>query len=436
MSVATEITRIQGAKADLKTSIESKGVTVPSSALIDEYADYVDAIQTGGGDTAMDEFVKGTLTSYTIPNDVTSIRKYLFAYFNGLTSVNIPNSVTEIGDSAFESCSSLTSITIPGSVTTIGNNAFRTCTRLASFTIHNGVTTIGSMTFYDCTGLTSITIPNSVTTIGSMAFRECVQLQAIIIPSNVTTINNDIIKGCMSLKYIKFSGLTPPSIYSYSNLSANMEDILVPQSAVSDYVTAFPLWENRIFADTHTHDYSVTELRYSDQTGSTPFTQLSDTTLNASNVSKSNLKRVYIGNNVTTVEQQTFYSSSSASILIPEVNSLETISNQAFLSSNVIGDLYLPNVTSIGSNAFNNNRNMLSVTIGDKITLIGQQAFGNCEKLTSVTCLATTPPTLISGAFVNTNDCPIYVPAESVEAYKAASGWSAYASRIQAIPTA
>lgn len=49
MSVATEITRIQGAKADLKTSIEAKGVTVPSATLISGYAALVDQIETGGG---------------------------------------------------------------------------------------------------------------------------------------------------------------------------------------------------------------------------------------------------------------------------------------------------------------------------------------------------------------------------------------------------
>ena len=44
MSVATEIQRIQGAKADLKTAIQAKGVSVPSDALIDDYPDYVNAI--------------------------------------------------------------------------------------------------------------------------------------------------------------------------------------------------------------------------------------------------------------------------------------------------------------------------------------------------------------------------------------------------------
>lgn len=48
-TIAQEIARIQGAKADLKTAIESKGVTVPSATLLDGYADLVDQIPTGGG---------------------------------------------------------------------------------------------------------------------------------------------------------------------------------------------------------------------------------------------------------------------------------------------------------------------------------------------------------------------------------------------------
>lgn len=49
MSVASEITRLQNAKADLKTAIEGKGVTVSSSTKLDGYADLVDSIQQGGG---------------------------------------------------------------------------------------------------------------------------------------------------------------------------------------------------------------------------------------------------------------------------------------------------------------------------------------------------------------------------------------------------
>jgi hypothetical protein len=53
--------------------------------------------------------------------------------------------------------------------------------------------------------------------------------------------------------------------------------------------------------------------------------------------------------------------------------------------------------------------------------------------LTSVTCEATTPPTCDSYAFDNTNNCPIYVPSQSIDTYKSATNWSTYADRIQAI---
>lgn len=46
--ISEEIVRLQGAKADIKAAIEGKGVSVPSSALLDEYAPYIEAIEGGG----------------------------------------------------------------------------------------------------------------------------------------------------------------------------------------------------------------------------------------------------------------------------------------------------------------------------------------------------------------------------------------------------
>lgn len=60
MSIATEITRLQTAKSNLKTSIENKGVTVPSATLIDGYASLVDQISGGGGSGL--EYETGTWT--------------------------------------------------------------------------------------------------------------------------------------------------------------------------------------------------------------------------------------------------------------------------------------------------------------------------------------------------------------------------------------
>ena len=49
MSISTEITRLQQAKADLRTAIQAKGVSVPAGATLDAYGGYVAAIPSGGG---------------------------------------------------------------------------------------------------------------------------------------------------------------------------------------------------------------------------------------------------------------------------------------------------------------------------------------------------------------------------------------------------
>lgn len=59
--------------------------------------------------------------------------------------------------------------------------------------------------------------------------------------------------------------------------------------------------------------------------------------------------------------------------------------------------------------------------------------FNGCSALEAVVCKAVTPPTIGTGCFYLSNDCPVYVPDESVESYKTATKWSDIATRIKAI---
>ena len=83
-------------------------------------------------DGTLNSFARAGLTEYTIPDSVTTIGGWAFAYCSSLTSVTIGDSVTTIGNGAFSGCSSLTSITIPDGVTTIGDWAFGYCGSLKS----------------------------------------------------------------------------------------------------------------------------------------------------------------------------------------------------------------------------------------------------------------------------------------------------------------
>lgn len=91
-------------------------------------------------------------------------------------------------------------------------------------------------------------------------------------------------------------------------------------------------------------------------------------------------------------------------------------------------------ITSIGQNAFYNCIRLTSFEIPASVISIGMAAFYNCTGFTSITSLNTAPPTLGTNVFQNVPaTCPIYVPAASVNAYKAASGWSDRAAYIQPI---
>ena len=318
---------------------------------------------------------------------VTCIGDYAFDECSSLTSINIPESVTSIGDHAFNGCSSLKSITIPNSVTTIGEYAFYYCSSLTSITIPNSVTSIGRSAFAWCESLTSITIPNSVTSIGDYAFNRCSSLTSITIPNGVTSIGDDTFFKCSSLTSITI----PNSVTSIGDgtfaCCSSLTSITIPNSVTSIGRSAF--W------------------------------------------SCSSLTSITIPNSVTSIGSQAFYGCSSLkSITIP--NSVTSIGSQAFDGCSSLTSITIPNsVTSIGSYAFSDCSNLTSITIPNSVTSIGGSAFDGCSSLTSVYCKATTPPVLGGNVFDgNASGRKIYVPQNSISAYKSASGWCDYAWHI------
>lgn len=94
---------------------------------------------------------------------------------------------------------------------------------------------------------------------------------------------------------------------------------------------------------------------------------------------------------------------------------------------------YFTGVTELKANAFNGCNSMSSLTIPKSVTKINGSAIYTSGAVFTVTILATTPP---SGGYpFNGGNKPtsIYVPDESVDAYKAHSVWSAYKTIIKPI---
>lgn len=148
-----------------------------------------------------------------------------------------------------------------------------------------------------------------------------------------------------------------------------------------------------------------------------------------------NLKKINIPSGVTFIGAWAFRGCSGlTSIEIP--SGVTSIEDYTFEGCSGLTSFYIhDSVTNIGQSAFENCSGLTAVTIGSGVTSIESSAFRQCVSLTGITILAVNPPSLTGYViFGNTNDCPIYVPAASVDTYKAASSWGDYASRIQAIP--
>ncbi len=114
---------------------------------------------------------------------------------------------------------------------------------------------------------------------------------------------------------------------------------------------------------------------------------------------------------------------------------LTSIGKQAFYGCTSLTSLTVPEgVTTIAGSAFYECSALTSVTLPESVTLIAINSFYGCSSLTSLTVRATTPPSLDRSAIsAIPQGFTIYVPAASVDAYKAANVWSNYASMIQAI---
>ena len=226
-------------------------------------------------------------------------------------------------------------------------------------TLEEGTLGIADYAFRDCTRLTSVTIPNSVTSIGEYAFRDCSGLTSVTIGNSVTSIGERAFEGT-----------------AWFN---NQPDGLIYAGKVA-YI-----YKGTMPTGTH-----IT---------------LEEGTLGIADYAFR-------------------YCNDLTSVTIP--NSVTSIGERAFTECRGLTSVTIPNsVTSIGSSAFRACSGLTSVIIGNNVISIGESAFSGCSGLTSVTCQAKNVPTTGDECFYNVpqSTATLYVPEESVNAYKFASPW-------------
>ena len=244
------------------------------------------------------------------------------------------------------------------------------------------VTVVGGFTF--CEGLVSVSIPSSVTIIAQEAFSGCTNLKSVSFPRNsIKEIGNSAFYGCSSLTSID-----------------------IPESVISIGSSAFSSCSSLMYLSLGSNLKSIER----------------DVFRNCSS-----LISVTIPNSVTSIGDNAFSGCSSlTSVTIG--SGVTRISDYAFGGCSSLTSIVIPNsVTTIKPVAFYGCESLADVTLGNSLTYIGDDAFTGCA-LTSITCKAVIPPVcgdedpfLFVDRFI-----PLYVPAGSVDAYKAADTWKEF----------
>lgn len=439
-TIQTEIELLKNTKDELRTAIMEKGVTVSSNDLFSTYPTRISQISMthGDKDNLFKSLIDRSITSFVVPDGTEILRPYAFEGCENITSIILPNSLQTICNGALTGLQGITTLVIPDSVTTIeGSSSFHQTSSLTTLTIGTGITSIGNMVFYGNPNLTSIMI----------------------------------------------SATIPPVLGSNNNAfdNTNNSPIYVPEESVEDYKLAWSKYASRIQAMPSYKAHLVLTDNSSvflddDGTGMLTANELASykTTLKNLNViydvvntvddetfkGFSNLETVNLDYSVTTIGDYAFDNCPKLEVFEApgltdwgmcalrwsgltyyEIPEGITKTDTTFGSCSQLEEVIFPEgFLELGRGTFVECTSLKNPVLPETLSIISAvSTFYGCTGLESITFLSQYPPTVIEAEYTNdmfdnTNDCPIYVPADSVDYYKQANGWSKYASRIQAIP--
>ena len=337
-----------------------------------------------------------------------------FAYKDEITSVSLPDGLTSIGEYAFNDHFYIQTISIPISVTKIGAWAFGN-SNIQTIVIPQNVTEIGAGAFWQ-SALTSIEIPDKVKIIGEKAFWNSPSLTSVSIGKGVQYIGDQAFTTCDALSTIIVDGLNK-YFYTEENVLFNLSKNKLIQFPIGSESTTYEIpttvktIEQYAFADDK-NIITVVIPKSVQNIGAYAF-------LNCVNLTSADIPE-----GVQIINKWTFASCGALSS-VNISSSVTSIEEYAFRYCSSLEAVTIPeNVTSIGSDAFYGCTGLHSLTIPENVTTIGNTTFSNCTGLTEITSKATTPPVAGTYAFYQIDkSIPLFVPIESIEAYRTADQW-------------
>ena len=145
------------------------------------------------------------------------------------------------------------------------------------------------------------------------------------------------------------------------------------------------------------------------------------------------LESIEMPNTITSIGLSAFFQTKLIELNLPD--SIYAIPNELAQNCSQLQRIKLPSqMQQIGAYAFKNCTSLAKIDIPSTTFKIDNQAFYGCSSLRTIVVRTEAFPTLSNSAFTGiAADALIYVPDESVDAYKSATNWSAYADAIRPI---
>lgn len=184
-----------------------------------------------------------TLQSVKISKNIKAIGMKAFHNDVALTEVEIPEGVTHLGGYAFAFCKGLKKATVPGTVKMIENYAFLGCVALEEVSLGEGMTMLGGDMFNDCKSLRKVDLPSTIESIGGQSFKGCVLLTELTIPAACKQVGIQILRDCPAMKVITSLATKAPeaSPRSFYPEQFDQIELRIPADAITSYLDS-PVW--------------------------------------------------------------------------------------------------------------------------------------------------------------------------------------------------
>lgn len=323
-------------------------------------------------------FYQTAIEKIAIPNSVTSMGKYTFAYCTLISEFQFPSKIATLGKGCFLGCSSLKKVEMADlAIAAFPNDLFRDCTNLLTIKYPKSLNSFGDFAVSG-THIKELTLSSDMNQIGKGAFswnvflqkvdissinsdvlpeelfRMCTHLETVTLPSKIKRIPTRCFSQCISLKSLDLSKSSITTIGDNAfYMCSLLSEITFPDSIVTIEDGAFT---------------------------SCAFTEF---TAPAS---------------LNNIGRQAFFSCRKLKTADLALSTIGELSDFSFAICTSLSRILFPaNLTVIGVCALADTA-MTSLPVFNQISVIGSRAFENCKYLKNVD-LSNTAVTILNGTF-------------------------------------